>query len=163
MRFSHEATVTVDAPLHEVRAHWADIHRLPHHLSHLRATAPSDTDDDLARLVIVLDGRHLEFAAQRTMCDDDTLCWQSLGPAFLYLLTVGMTPAGDDGTQVTLHVAYDPPGFLPDIAESLGLSKGFRRTLESDLKRYAKSLTCRDRPSFALAERSGLDDPSRFL
>ena len=151
MQFSHEATVTVDAPLCDVWAHWMDIYRLPRYLSHLRATAPSETDEDLARLVIVLDGRHIEFAAQRTMCHDDTICWQSLGPTFLYLLTVSLAPTRD-GTHVTLHVAYDPPGFLPDIAESLGLSRTFRRTLESDLHLYANGLAQRDMPALALAD-----------
>jgi uncharacterized membrane protein len=151
MQFSHETSVTVDACAREVWEHWLDIHRLPRYLSHVRATAPSDGDDDLARLVIILDGRHIEFAAQRTMCSDDTLCWQSLGPTFLYLLTVSLTPT-HGGTQVTVTVAYDPPGFLPDIAESLGLSRSFRRTFETDLRRYAKSLQRREMPAFALAD-----------
>ena len=45
-----------------------------------------------------------------------------------------------------------PPGFLPDIAESLGLSRAFRRTLEADLRRYANALAPRDLPALALAD-----------
>lgn len=151
MQFTHEATVTVDAPAHDVRRHWQDVHHLPRYLTHLRATAPSD-DEDLARLVIILDGRHIEFAAQRTMCADETICWQSIGPTFLYVLTVTIEAARSGGTRVHVNVAYDPPGFLPDIAESLGVAKSFRRTLQDDLRRYARSLTSRELPEFALAD-----------
>lgn len=148
MQFTHEASVTVEAPARDVRRHWDDVHHLPRYLTHLRATAPGD-DDDLARLVIVLDGRHIEFAAQRTVCADETLCWQSLGPTFLYVLTVTIEQAKSGGTRVHINVAYDPPGFLPDIAESLGLAKTFRRTLENDLRRYAKSLSTRQLAALA--------------
>lgn len=151
MQFSHEARVTIEAPLRDVRSHWIDIHKLPCYLSHLRGTAPSEAEDDLVRLVIVLDGRHIEFPAQRTMCDENTICWQSLGRTFLYVLSVSLTPA-NDGTEVVVTVAYDPPGFLPDIAESLGLAKSFRRTLEADLRRYARSVRPERLPSFAMAD-----------
>jgi len=151
MQFSHEASVTVEASLRDARAHWGDVHGLPRLLSHVRGTAPGDTDD-LARLVIVLDGRHIEFAVERTMCSDDTLCWQSLGPTFIYLLSISVQPERGGGTRVTVNVAYDPPGFLPDIAESLGTSKLFRRALEADLRRYAQSLRRQERGALALAE-----------
>jgi uncharacterized membrane protein len=148
MRFMHEACVTVDAPKQDLWPHWTEIHHLPRHLSHLRATAPSD-HDDLARLVIILDGRHIEFAAQQTMCAEDTICWQSLGPTFLYVLTVTFQSAGSGRTEVRVNVAYDPPGFLPDIAESLGRSKSFKRTLEDDLISYARSLAAREQKVYA--------------
>ncbi|MDQ2687355.1 MAG: SRPBCC family protein [Armatimonadota bacterium] len=151
MQFSHEASVTVDAGLRDARAHWDDIHSLPRLLSHLRGTAPGDTDD-LARLVIVLDGRHIEFAVERTMCSDDTICWQSMGPTFIYLLSLAFHPERGGGTRVTVNVAYDPPGFLPDIAETFGTSKLFRRALESDLRRYAQSLRRQERGALVLAD-----------
>lgn len=149
MQFTHEVTVMVEASARDVWAHWADVSRLPRLLSHLRATAPGDAED-LARLVIVLDGRHIEFAAERTMCEDHTLCWQSLGATFLYVLSADIQPTRD-GTQLTIHVAYDPPGFLPDIAQSLGLTRAFRRTLEADLARYAKTVRRPEQSTLALA------------
>ncbi len=137
MQFTHEAAIVMDASPRDVYSHWADIRALPQRLSHLRATATTPDADDIARLVIVLDGRHIEFSAQRTMCDDHTLCWQSLGDHFLYLLTIALAPHDDGQTYVTVTVAYDPPGFLPDIAESLGRRKLFKRALDADLRRYA--------------------------
>lgn len=138
MQFTHEAQINVDAPCGDVWEDWSNIHHLPQFLSHLRGTASGD-EADLVRLVIVLDGRHLEFAAQRTMCESKTLCWQSLGPSFLYVLNVTVSPCRDNKTTVTVMVAYDPPGFLPDIAESLGRSKVFKAALEDDLRRYARA------------------------
>ncbi len=151
MQFTHEAAVTVDAPLRALRPDWEDAARLPRLLSHLRGTAAGDAPD-LARFVVVLAGRHFEFAAQRTLCSDDTVCWQSLGPAFIYVLTAQFQPAGDAGTAIRVTVAYDPPGFLPDIADSLGLRHAFAHALDADLRRYAHSL-CQSAPaSFALAD-----------
>jgi len=138
MQFTHEAQISVEAPCGDVWDDWSSVHHLPQFLSHLRGTAVGP-EDDLARLVIALDGRHLEFAAQRTMCESETVCWQSLGPSFLYVLTVCVAPCHDGKTAITVVVAYDPPGFLPDIAESLGRSKVFRAALEDDLRRYARA------------------------
>jgi len=135
MQFTHEACTIAPAPVRSVRADWEDADALPRFLSHIRAVA-RDASDDLARLVIMLDGRHLEFPAQRTMCDDDTLCWQSLGRAFLYVLSVRLEPLAA-GTRVTVTIAYDPPGFITDLMETMGLGKLFQHTLESDLRRYA--------------------------
>jgi uncharacterized membrane protein len=139
MQFTHEATVTIETPLRDVRAHWTGPDALCGRLSHIRATAPGPAAD-LACLVICLDGRDLEFAVQRTMCTDETVCWQSLGETFLYVLTVCLQDGKTGGAQITVTVAYDPPGFLYDIAESLGWHKGFQRDLDRDLARYARAL-----------------------
>lgn len=138
MQFTHEARISVDAPSGDVWDDWSSVHHLPQFLTHLRGTA-AGPEADLARLVIALDGRHLEFAAQRTMCERETVCWQSLGPNFLYVLTVCISAGRDGKTAVSVVVAYDPPGFLPDIAESLGRGKVFRAALEDDLRRYAQA------------------------
>ena len=87
MQFTHEVTLTADAPWRDVWAEWNDVRALPRLLSHVRAAAPGD-HEDLARLVIALEGRHLEFAVERTMCADRTLCWQSVGALFLYVLSL---------------------------------------------------------------------------
>ena len=136
MQFTHEVALTLASPPHAVWNDWADIHALPRLLSHVRATAAGE-GDDTARLVIVLDGHHVEFAAERTMCAAQTLCWQSSGDLFLYVLNLRLETASEGQTEFILTIAYDPPGFLPDIAESLGRSRKFRQTLEADLLRYA--------------------------
>lgn len=135
MEFTHESTVVVDAPISAVYADWTSAGTLPHILSHVRATCQSDADD-LARLVIMLDGHHIEFAAQRTMCCESSVCWQSLGDDFYYVLCVCFEADDYGRTKLTAHVTYDPPGFLPDIFETLGLARVFRRGLDEDMKRY---------------------------
>ena len=142
MQFTHEIMVTANASSHSVWASWNDPHALPRLLSHVRAVATIGDADDLARFVILLDHRHWEFAAERTMCDEGrALCWQSTGELFLYVLSLHLAPNSTGETQLTLTVAYDPPGFLPDIAESLGRSRKFKRELEADLNRYIHTLT----------------------
>jgi uncharacterized membrane protein len=137
MQFTHEASATVDAPPHLVLADWSDVGRLPCILTHIRAIAPGEAED-LGRLVIMLDGSHIEFAAQRTMCDRETICWQNLGHEdFEYILTVQVRPV-EHGAHVHINCCYDPPGFLTDILETLGFSRTFQRILEADLRRYAE-------------------------
>ena len=127
MQFTHEITLTADAPWRTVWAEWNTVHRLPHLLSHISAAVPGD--EDTAHFTVLLEGRQVEFAAQRTMCADQTLCWQSLGSLFLYVLSLRLEkPQRGPGIDLTLTIAYDPPGFLPDIAESLGLSRASSTT-----------------------------------
>ncbi len=140
MQFTHEVTLTAQAPWRDIWAEWNDVRRLPRLLSHVCDAVPLDAEDT-ACFTVLLEGRHIEFAAERTMCADKTLCWQSLGPHFLYLLTLRLeTPRRGPGAALTLTVAYDPPGFLPDLAESLGLSRRFAHQLDTDFRRYVRSL-----------------------
>ncbi len=140
MQFTHEITLTADAPWRTVWAEWNDVRRLPNLLSHLCAARPAEAEDT-ALFTVRLEGREVEFAAQRTMCADQTLCWQSLGSLFLYILSLRLEkPERGPGIALTLTVAYDPPGFLPDIAESLGLSRRFKHDLEADFRRYVAGL-----------------------
>jgi uncharacterized membrane protein len=147
MHFTHEVDITVEVPARDILSQWTEAHALPKYLSHIRATALDDSSD-IARLVIVLNGHHIEFPAQRTMCSDDMICWQNLSDNFEYILTV-QAKATKDATRVTINVSYDPPGFIFDVAEALGLSKVFRRNLESDLASYAAC--CQPAMSSAMA------------
>ena len=138
MEFTHEAAAVVDAPREVIYNDWTNARTLPHVLSHIRATAQADADD-LARLVIMLDGQHIEFAAERTMCSETSVCWQSLGHDFYYVLCVSFEAVDNNRTRITAHVTYDPPGFLPDIFETLGLARGLRCCLQEDMNRYVKT------------------------
>ena len=153
MQFTHERSITIDAPRRVVRSHWEGADALAGRLSHIRGVAPGPADD-LAHFVICLDGCHFEFAVQRTMSDDESFCWQSQGTQFLYVLCVTLLPAGGDRTRLSVTVAYDPPGFLADLGESLGLGRLFDTTLTNDLRRYADALEARAvfAPALALAE-----------
>ncbi len=143
MQYTHEITLTADAPWRTVWAEWNSVPRLPHLLSHICAAEPmaEAEKDDMACFTVLREGRKVQFAAQRTMCADQTLCWQSVGSLFLYVLSLHLEkPQKGSGIVLTLTVAYDPPGFLPDIAESLGLSRRFKHELEADFRRYVRSL-----------------------
>jgi uncharacterized membrane protein len=139
MQFTHERSITLDAPRREVRAHWEGADALAARLCHIRGAAPGPAED-LAHFVIGLDGSQFEFAVQRTMSDDEMFCWQSMGTEFLYVLCVTLLPEDDNRTRLTVTVAYDPPGFLADLCESLGLGRLFDLALEKDLHRYADAL-----------------------
>ena len=142
MEFTYEAVAVVDAPLAAIYNDWTNARSLPHVLSHIRATAQDDAED-LARLIILLDGHHIEFDAERTMCSETSICWQSLGKGFYYVLCVSFEVVDIGCTRVTANVCYDPPGFLPDIFETLGLARGLRFCLEEDMRRYATNFEMR--------------------
>ena len=140
MQFTHEITLTAGVPWRTVWAEWNSVSRLPHLLSHICAARSTDAED-MACFTVLLEGRQVEFAAQLTMCADHTLCWQSVGPLFLYVLSLRLEkPQRGLGIEMTLTVAYDPPGFLPDVAETLGFSRRFGRELEADFRRYVHAL-----------------------
>jgi uncharacterized membrane protein len=153
MQFTHERSLNLEAPRSVVRAHWEGADSLAARLSHIRGIAPGAASD-LAHFVICLDGRQFEFAVQRTMTDEDMFCWQSLGTEFLYVLCVTLLPVAGHRTRLIVTVAYDPPGFMADVAESLGLGRLFDHALEADLHRYADALDSRalHAPALALAE-----------
>ena len=152
MQFTHEVALPVRAPWRDIWAEWNDVHALPRLLSHVSAAAPGG-HEDLAELAICLEGRHIEFAVERTMCAGRTLCWQSAGSLFLYVLSVRLDTLPDGGgVTLTVTVAYDPPGFLPDIAESLGLSRRFKRELDADLRRYVRTLEANCLASLVLVD-----------
>ena len=138
MEFNYEATAIVDAPPSVVFSDWASAVKLPHLLTHVRATAQADADD-LARLVVMIDGHHVEFAAERTMCCESSICWQSLGEEFYYVLSLTIEKIDMGRCTITAHVTYDPPGFLYDLFETLGLSRGLGNCLAEDLSRYGAS------------------------
>ena len=139
MQFTHEILLTADAPWRTVWAEWNTVDRLPRLLSHVCDVEP--VDDDRADFTVLLEGRKVQFAAERTMCAGQTLCWQSVGSLFLYVLSLRLEePKKGNGMELTLTVAYDPPGFLPDIAETLGFSRRFKHELEADFKRYVHLL-----------------------
>ena len=141
MQFTHEITLTADAPWRTIWTEWNMVSRLPGLLSHVCAAAPLAGQSDMACFTVRLEGRDVEFAAERTMCADRTVCWQSVGDLFLYVLSLRLEkPLKGSGVALTLTVAYDPPGFLPDIAESLGLARRFKRELEADFRRYVRTL-----------------------
>ena len=150
MQFTHERTITLDAPRREVRTHWEGPDALAARLSHIHTVCPGPAED-MAHVILCLDGRSLEVAVQQTMNTDDTLCWQSLGTEFLYVLCITLRPDGE-GTRLTLTAAYDPPGFLADIAESLGLGRLFEHALDADLRRYADALRLRAPANMVLAK-----------
>jgi uncharacterized membrane protein len=159
LQFTHEITVTVDGPAHSVLADWSDVTCLPQILTHVRATARADAPD-LGRIIIMLDGSHIEFAAQRTMCDSETICWQNLGNEFEYVLTMSVHAEGH-GSRITVNCCYDPPGFLTDVIERFGFSTSFEDQLGSDLKRYAE--TFHRFPHGHLASIPGGGAPGRAL
>lgn len=151
MQFIYEASAFIDSSPASIRTDWSDGTFLPRILTHIRATAIGDADD-LLRIVALIDGAHVEFVAQRTMCDNGSVCWQNLEDDFYYVLSVGIAPH-NNGVNVTITVSYDPPGILPDIMETLCLGRGFKNQLEADMKRYADSFrSSAFAPALSLAE-----------
>lgn len=139
MQFTHVTNCCVPVPPGEILAQWTAAESLPRHLTHIRAIAAGESGD-VARAVIILEGRHIEFVVQRTMCGSDSVCWQSLGDNFLYVLTVDARRNASDETAVQFTVAYDPPGFLPDVLETCGRGRHFKQAFEQDIACFKEAM-----------------------
>lgn len=137
MRFTHETAVTVDGTPYSVFAEWSDLSNLPQLLSHVSAATLGD-EQDIGSMVVTLAGADIEFVAERTMCSDDTICWQNVGTDFEYVLTATVKPVAK-GALVMVNCSFDPPGVLPDFIETLGFHHTFCRELDHDLQRYRQT------------------------
>jgi uncharacterized membrane protein len=140
VNFSHERTVLVDRGVEEVCAEWAVARNLPSLLSHVRAAEMREHEPDIARIVVVIDGRLVETAVQCTMSENGMVCWQSLNTHIPYLLNIHAAEDESGKTAVQVTVSYDPPGILPDIVETVGGGGlSFAAVLEHDLRAYGQA------------------------
>ena len=136
MIFSHESSALLDKSVTEICEEWAVARNLPSLLSHVRAAELRDTEPDIARIIIVIEYKLIEIPIQRTMCEDGMVCWQSLDPKNQYILNVVASNVEAGKSLLHVTVAYDPPGVIPDIVETLGGGASFEHTLNTDLHAY---------------------------
>jgi uncharacterized membrane protein len=136
VNFSHECSALLDKSVKEICLEWATARTLPSLLSHIRAAELRDHEPDIARIIVSIEHVLFEIPIQRTMCEAGMVCWQSLDPKHPYVLNVVVSTVEAGKSLLHVTVAYDPPGVIPDIVETLGGGAAFTHTLDTDLHAY---------------------------
>lgn len=142
----HSASVTVEAPLHQVYELYTHFNDYPKFMTFVKEV--TYLDDQRSHWVVDIVGTHEWDAVNEGWIPDRQVGWRSLD-GVLNAGHASFEPAGPDRTRVTVEVTYEPPaGFLGQIGEMLGAGGQFERRLQHDLDHFAQMV--REAPPGAL-------------
>jgi uncharacterized membrane protein len=146
----HKASVTVNAPAHQVYQLFSHFNDFPKFMSYIKEVTYYDNERSHWAADVV--GRHEWDAINENWIQDKQIGWRSTD-GIENSGVVQFTPINDISTKVNVTINYDPPaGFLGDIGETLGVGKKFEQTLQHDLDNFAEMV--------AQAPRGALDPNS---
>jgi uncharacterized membrane protein len=132
----HSASVTVDAPVHQVYQLFSHFNDFPKFMSYIKEV--TYYDNDRSHWVADIIGRHEWDAVNANWIENKQIGWRSTD-GLENSGTVRFTPIDDKRTRVDLTVDYNPPaGWIGDIGETLGAGKKFEQTLQHDLSNFAE-------------------------
>jgi ribosome-associated toxin RatA of RatAB toxin-antitoxin module len=131
----HSATVTVNAPVHQVYQLYSHFNDYPKFMTFVKEV--TYLDDQRSHWVVDVVGKHEWDAVNEDWIPDRQIGWRSVDG----LSTngrVAFEPLGTGQTRVTVFVAYEPPaGLLGRVGEALGAGSEFERRLQHDLSHFA--------------------------
>jgi uncharacterized membrane protein len=132
----HVATVTIEAPVHQVYSLFTHFHDYPKFMSYVQeVTYPGN---DRSHWVVDVVGRHEWDAVNEDWIPDRQIGWRSV---------TGLENSGritfaaedDDATVLTATISYQPPaGALGALGEALGAGTQFAIRLQRDLEHFAR-------------------------
>ena len=133
---SHHATVTVNAPKHEVYSLFTHFNDFPKFMSFVKEVTYQD--DQNSHWVAEVLGRHEWDAANEEWIPDQQVGWRSTrGLENFGKVTFAST--GTDQTKVDVFINYNPPaGVLGEVGEKLGGGSRFEKALQNDLDHFTK-------------------------
>lgn len=132
----HTATVTVNAPVHQVYELFTHFNDFPKFMTFVKEV--TYRDDLNSHWVADIVGRHEWDAVNENWIPDQQIGWRSTD-GLENSGRVTFTPQGDNQTMVVVAISYNPPaGFLGDIGEALGSGKRFETALQHDMNNFAK-------------------------
>jgi len=130
------ATVTIDAPVHQVYMLYTHFNDYPKFMSFVREV--TYLDDQRSHWVVDVVGRHEWDAVNENWTPDREIGWRSVD-GLENTGRVTFAPVGDNKTQVTVAIQYVPPGgALGNLGEALGAGGVFERRLQQDLDHFAR-------------------------
>lgn len=132
----HSASVTVNAPVHQVYQLFSHFNDFPKFMSFVKEVTYKD--DQNSHWVVDVVGTHEWDAVNEGWIPDQQIGWKSTD-GMKNSGVVTFEPVGADQTKVTTQISYDPPaGFLGNIGEHLGAGKRFETKLQHDLDHFAQ-------------------------
>jgi ribosome-associated toxin RatA of RatAB toxin-antitoxin module len=131
----HSASVTVNAPLHQVYELYSHFNDYPKFMTFVKEV--TYLDDQRSHWVVDVVGTHQWDAVNEGWIPDRQIGWRSVD-GLQNSGRVTFEASGDDATQLTVQIAYEPPaGLLGRIGEALGVGGQFERRLVHDLEHFA--------------------------
>jgi len=142
----HHASVTVDAPVHQVYTLFSHFNDFPKFMSFVKEV--TYYDDQTSHWVANVAGRHEWDAVNEQWLPDQQIGWRST-KGLDNFGKVTFESAGPNQTKIDVYINYNPPaGMLGDMAEKLGAGSHFEQALQNDLNHFAKMVD--EAPSGAL-------------
>jgi len=133
-----EHAVTVNRPVEELYGFWRNFANLPQFMAHL--VAVRQLDERRSHWVVKAPaGRTVEWDAEIiNEIPDQLIGWRTLDKADVISAgSVRFTSAGRDrGTEVHVHLQYDPPGGKVGAAVAWMLRHDPNHTIQEDLRRF---------------------------
>ncbi|HEY0394114.1 MAG TPA: SRPBCC family protein [Candidatus Elarobacter sp.] len=131
----HSASVTVNAPLHQVYQLYTHFNDYPKFMTFVKEV--TYLDDEHSHWVVDVAGTHEWDAVNEGWVPDRVIGWRSVD-GLKNSGRVTFEALDDAATRLTVDIAYEPPaGFLGRIGEVLGAGGQFERRLQHDLQHFA--------------------------
>ena len=133
---THQAGVTVDAPVNKVYALFTHFNDFPKFMSFVKEVTYND--DQSSHWVAEIAGSHEWDAVNENWIPDRQVGWRSTN-GLENFGQVTFEPIGSNQTRVNVAINYNPPaGILGDAGEKLGVGARFQSALEHDLNHFAQ-------------------------
>ena len=133
---THEASVVIAAPLHQVYALFTHFNDFPKFMTFVKEVTYHN--DQSSHWVADIVGHHEWDATNEGWIEDRQVGWHST-KGLENFGKVTFEPAGNNQTSVTVEIQYNPPaGVLGDLGEKAGVGSRFQRALQDDLNKFAR-------------------------
>jgi uncharacterized membrane protein len=132
----HHASVTVNAPVHQVYGLFTHFNDFPKFMSFVKEV--TYYDDQRSHWVAEAVGQHEWDAVNENWVEDQQIGWRSTS-GLENMGKVAFQPTGANQTRVDVYIYYNPPaGVLGDVGEKLGGGSRFDNILQHDLDNFAR-------------------------
>ena len=132
----HRASVTVNAPVHQVYSLFSHFNDFPKFMSFVKEV--TYYDDQRSHWVAEVSGRHEWDAVNEDWTPDRQIGWRSTSGLSNYGRVI-FQAINAQQTHIAVSVNYHPPaGILGSIGEHIGVGKHFDEVLQNDLNNFAE-------------------------
>jgi uncharacterized membrane protein len=146
----HSASVTVNAPVHQVYQLFSHFNDFPKFMTYVKEV--TYYDDQRSHWVADVVGKQEWDAVNDNWLENKQIGWRSTD-GLENSGVVRFTSQNDNQTRIDVTISYNPPaGWVGDAAEKMGVGKKFEHTLQHDLDNFAEMV--------AQAPRGALDPNS---
>ena len=132
----HHASVTVNAPVHQVYGLFTHFNDFPKFMSFVKEV--TYYDEQRSHWVAEIAGRHEWDAVNQDWIPDRQIGWHSI-KGLENTGRVTFQSLGPNQTRVDVYISYNPPaGVLGDVGEKAGVGSRFDSALQQDLTNFAR-------------------------